>query len=404
MTARGAASGELQSMVDDLAESLGRSVVIDDPGIRLLCASRHFGDEDPVRVRSVLQRSAGSDIIAYVLGQAPDSWPGAGMLAGSVELGMLPRFCVPLRQQELLLGYLMVIDAGQTLTAREIEAIERCSRAAAAQLYADHAVDAESAATASALRDLLGAGAAAREAAQALLLRDRSLRDAHFTVVTAVAVEPGADTPAQVAAALGAGLRQFAQSTTVRGIVDGDRAALLQLRSRPLTGPELRAQARRLLETVGAMLDRSALPVAGVGGQAAGLRDAWISRRQALLAARAARRLGSPDGVGVWDELGELAVLVQLPDDVLLARSPAEPLAALAAHESGARLRETLRCYLDNAGSVPRTAATLHLHRTSLYYRLGQIRDITGLDLDDGRNRFLLHLALRLDDLGFPTE
>jgi len=152
------------------------------------------------------------------------------------------------------------------------------------------------------------------------------------------------------------------------------------------------------------MLDASAMPVVGVGGHVSGLRDAWISGRQALLAAAVARRLGRSDGVGIWDELGEFAVLVQLPDDAVPAQSVAGPLRALAAHDSGARLRATLRCFLDHAGSVPRTAAALHLHRTSLYYRLGQIRDITGLDLDDGRNRFLLDLGLRLEDLGFPTE
>jgi DNA-binding PucR family transcriptional regulator len=108
--------------------------------------------------------------------------------------------------------------------------------------------------------------------------------------------------------------------------------------------------------------------------------------------------------VGVWSELGELAVLAQLPDDALPTAAVTGPLRALAEHDGGARLRETLRCFLDNGGSVPRTAAALHLHRTSLYYRLGQIRDITGVDLDDGRARLLLHLGLRLDDLRFPTE
>ena len=53
---------------------------------------------------------------------------------------------------------------------------------------------------------------------------------------------------------------------------------------------------------------------------------------------------------------------------------------------------------------MPRTAAALHLHRTSLYYRLGQIRTLTGLDLDDGRTRFQLQLGLYLEDLAFSTE
>ncbi|GII95168.1 hypothetical protein Ssi02_53990 [Sinosporangium siamense] len=43
-------------MVDSLANRLQRSVAIDDRQIRLIVASKHFGDEDPVRIKSVLGR------------------------------------------------------------------------------------------------------------------------------------------------------------------------------------------------------------------------------------------------------------------------------------------------------------------------------------------------------------
>ncbi|GAA2386644.1 helix-turn-helix domain-containing protein [Streptomyces coeruleofuscus] len=62
-------------------------------------------------------------------------------------------------------------------------------------------------------------------------------------------------------------------------------------------------------------------------------------------------------------------------------------------------LRDTPRCFLDNAGSIPRTADALRLHRTSLYYRLRQIREITGLDLDNGADRLVLHMGLRVEEL-----
>ncbi|GAA2552435.1 helix-turn-helix domain-containing protein [Pseudonocardia hydrocarbonoxydans] len=80
------------------------------------------------------------------------------------------------------------------------------------------------------------------------------------------------------------------------------------------------------------------------------------------------------------------------------ARHPAaRALRALAAHDPGDRLRETLAVYLDEAGSAPRTAKALALHRTSLYHRLRRIEEITGMDLSDGRDRLVLHLGLRLD-------
>jgi hypothetical protein len=231
MAGRSAVSGELQSMIDDLAGQLGRSVVIDDPCIRLVCASRHFGDEDPVRVRAVLQRTAGAEIIAFVLAQEPHRWSRAGMLPGSAELGLLPRFCVPLREQGQLLGYLMVIDAERTLTVDEVESIQRCSRAVAAQLHTEQVTDDAAALVDSTLPDLLGDDATARDTARAALVRARLLRDAPFALVSVVVVDQGVDTPAQVETALRATVRPLTRSAGAWGTVHGDRAALLQLRS-----------------------------------------------------------------------------------------------------------------------------------------------------------------------------
>ncbi|MFD0884960.1 PucR family transcriptional regulator, partial [Streptosporangium algeriense] len=64
-------------------------------------------------------------------------------------------------------------------------------------------------------------------------------------------------------------------------------------------------------------------------------------------------------------------------------------------HEHPA-LAATLETYLDSGGDAQETARLLHLHRTSLYYRLTRIEEITGRSLKDGANRLELHLALKL--------
>lgn len=140
----------------------------------------------------------------------------------------------------------------------------------------------------------------------------------------------------------------------------------------------------------------------GVGGRHTGLDDAWTSYEQALVAARAARRLPTLKSAGDWELLGELAVLLQLPEHVLNASLVPKPLRTLSDTHGGDRLRDTLRCFLERAGSIPRTADTLGIHRTSLYYRLRQIQEITGLDLDDGAHRLTLHLGLRIEELLAP--
>ncbi len=51
--------------------------------------------------------------------------------------------------------------------------------------------------------------------------------------------------------------------------------------------------------------------------------------------------------------------------------------------------------FLDRAGQAGRTAAALGIHRQTLYYRLSRIQQITGLDLNDGEDRLLLHMAVK---------
>ena len=51
---------------------------------------------------------------------------------------------------------------------------------------------------------------------------------------------------------------------------------------------------------------------------------------------------------------------------------------------------------LDNGGDVTASAAELHIHRTTLYYRLDRIEALTGVNLRLAAGRDDLHLALQL--------
>ncbi|WP_367128171.1 PucR family transcriptional regulator [Saccharothrix sp. HUAS TT1] len=105
--------------------------------------------------------------------------------------------------------------------------------------------------------------------------------------------------------------------------------------------------------------------------------------QQALAAAELARLDPAlPDQVR-WSELGAYRLL--------LGASPDEVLAGLSDV-----LVRTLEVYLDAGCEVRVAAERLHLHRTSLYYRLGRIAELTGRDLADGGVRLELHLALKL--------
>lgn len=65
----------------------------------------------------------------------------------------------------------------------------------------------------------------------------------------------------------------------------------------------------------------------------------------------------------------------------------------------GPVLAATAKTFLDLGGSIAKTAQQVSVHRGTLYYRLEQVEEITGLRLEDGRHRLLLHLGLILSEI-----
>ena len=95
------------------------------------------------------------------------------------------------------------------------------------------------------------------------------------------------------------------------------------------------------------------------------------------------------EGLGVY---GNLTLLTRNHEDAQLPLTP--NIAALREEDSA--LFDTLELFLDNAGSIAKTSEELCIHRSTLYYRLKRIADITGTDLNSGLDRFTLHLELKL--------
>jgi sugar diacid utilization regulator len=392
----------LQTIVDDLAEELARSVVINDPVNRVLCTSRHFGDEDAARIRAVLQRDAGPEASRYLFELGVARWPRAAMVPARPDLGLNARLCVPLRERAELLGLLLVIDADQTLTPQEISRIEEVSKSAAAVLEQRRV--AADGARADRDRELLrlldGEAEERRQALRAGIAAEWMVNGPEVVVTVLEARQPAAS-PAEVDIALRTVLESAArrQQRRLLTVVRDGRGTMVEAAAR-IDVCETTTRAERMAVGLGQLVSGDG--AAGVGGVAPGLEEAWRSRAQATTALRGSRLIPGCGPVVSWESLGTYAILLQLPDDAFSSALRPEPVARLLRHEKGSRLVETLRTYLDFGGSVPRTAEALHLHRTSLYYRLDQIREITGLDIDDGRNRLLLHLGLLLEDLNSP--
>ncbi len=147
--------------------------------------------------------------------------------------------------------------------------------------------------------------------------------------------------------------------------------------------------AERILAEVRARHPRARVRC-GIGashGGAGGLRRSAGEARTALAADDA--------DVACFDALGMRRILVEWAATTTAADTIdtlLHPLDELGPQRSAEAIR-TLRAFLDCQGSLTRAAATLHLHRNSLSYRLNRIRDRLDVDLDDPEQWLALQLA-----------
>lgn len=388
----------IQTLVDELAEHLGRAVVVDDTDVHLISASRHFGDEDEQRIRTVLQREVGLGPRKHILNQGVSTWTKPGVIPGRADLGMQARLCTPIRHRGFLLGLILVIDADGSLTSEEVSMTEKAAGEISAHLYASHLrmsgvrVDREGA-----VQHLLSPDQAVRRRSLDHFRRSGWLSTTQRTVVTALQVlDTPVGAPVTGRDALRAAISGMKPSRTHGLWIDNDCAYLVHVADGPTLLNDARKLAQRIAAAVEELLGPGGRCVAGIGEVVNELEDAWSSRDQALIAARAAERVATFGSVAAWEDLGAYASILQLPPHALGANLLPRSIRQLMADSEPGWLVETLESFLDHGGSAPRTAAALHIHRTSLYYRLDRIRATTGLDLDDGENRLTLHLGVRM--------
>ncbi len=115
-----------------------------------------------------------------------------------------------------------------------------------------------------------------------------------------------------------------------------------------------------------------------------------------------ARRLRSQEQVLRFEDLGYMHTLFQAGRQSLERNAQVPVLRRLLA-EKQADLFHTLETYLDAGGNSVQTADSLHIHRSTLNYRLARIREICAVDLSSPGTRLNLQIALKLlrlfDDL-----
>jgi hypothetical protein len=399
---------ELQRIVDAVAARAGRPALIEDRRQRLVVYSEHNGQMDDVRRDSILRRQTTPEVIAW--------FRDAGIMRARKPvrtpacpgLDLLPRVCVPIRHQDLLLGFVWFIDADGDLTDEDIDGVTGPMAELSLALYRENllgelATQRETEAT----RTLLVEAADARGHAVSALLADGTVAgDGPSTALVAQLVPaPGrsVDEVARIALeqALVATRRWFGVREALH-LVRHDHAVLVLCGDRLISRPSPDRVGRRLdeaLTTATRGLGSVARTLVGVGQQRPGLADAVHSYDEALQAARVGVQLPGLGRVVSWAGLGVYRVLSRMDPEHLDAAGVHPGLERLLPDSTHQVLLETLEAYLDLAGNIHATAERLRLHRTTLYYRLQRVERLADTDLKDGNERLCLHLALKLSRL-----
>jgi hypothetical protein len=328
---------DVQQQVEALAGVLGCAVLVEDQQHRPLWWSAQ-GEVDDVRMRSILQREPPPGAAALVTRLGLPMAPGPVRTPSLPDVDMAERWCVPLRHGRDLVGYLWVIDADGRVSEDDLGPVIACAKVAADVIARLEPSEDERLRRREQL--LLRLLAAPDADAAGELIDLEKLRPDSRVVVACPARSPGWPLPGGMSAH-----------------VDPAPGAVFDSGS-PVVIAELAVAVERARTTARAL--------------------------------RAGARLGSPS----WDSLGEWHLIVAAPPD--LTPGQVHPGAGVLAAQKRPELIETARCVLDNVGDVTVSAEQLHIHRSTLYYRLERIEELTGVNLRLAVGRDALQMALHL--------
>ncbi|PJJ63644.1 PucR family transcriptional regulator [Compostimonas suwonensis] len=391
----------LQRTVDLLAERIGRPAVLEDGGLRLLAFSTHTEPLDPVRERSILRREASDEVRRYLMRFIRNARHPV-RVPGDDDLELESRLCVPVVDDGEPIAYVWFVDPDSVIDAGDADwCCHQLSEIADGVRRSIAPSGLHSMARASHLvRSVLTDDETAQESARELvdggyLSADRGVAAVVFRALDSSDAVQDAFA-ASAASAFDALLLGPRRQSFVHAVHDSALVCFVSSANEA----ECRATVTALQTIVAKHTQEGgARLVTGVGGIRLDPADARASYREALVAARAADGFphqGAQGSQVYWPVSGanELAARIAVASE---ADFPLHPgfYTLLDDPEAGILL-ETLETYLDVAGNVQTAAAKLHLHRTSLYYRLHRIEKLASTDLKDGGERLNLHLSLKV--------
>jgi hypothetical protein len=378
---------ELQEVINDISAEVGVPTSLTDPRLNSLVFGPHEDSEiDSVRREALLRRSTPEWVREWFGRYGIDTASGPVRIPAVPERRLASRVVVPARWASTTCGYICLLDVRHELDEARLDTVVKAAREVGRVLYLDRQARHSDA---DLLGDLVRGSAAVRAKAAAHLSEQ-----GRFPVgwpVTAVFLRP-------VGGAAGTDAMEHWLWRDHAGLPRGalrclDAEGAVILAAVPPNGePE---HAERIADHLLARDQDLPELFVGIGDAQSDLHDAHLSYEHAQLAARAATIWPETGPVCSWDRLGALRVMIGTPEHLL--RDLMDPRVArlreVPAHVS---LIDTLETYLDSGCDNQATAACLHVHRGTVYYRLEKAASLCGMDLSNGMDRLTLHLGIKL--------
>ncbi|MFF4767064.1 PucR family transcriptional regulator [Streptomyces sp. NPDC001255] len=369
---------DYQELVDEISALLGAPATLEDKDFGLIAFGAHdSGPEDSldqVRTRTILTRTSSAAVRAWFEGFGIARATGPVRIPAAPDAGVLrDRVCLPVRHGGTVYGYVWLLDSAHGPTAPQLSsAMQVADRIG--ELLADEAT-AEDAATREFRRAVTTTTDWERDTALAALRAALGPHVDDLYTVLCVAPWPAEEPPP-------ARRVPGTAAACVLPTAGGGRRLAVLVRVRTGTGVPA-----SVLSAAGQLATGAA---AGVGAPRRGPAEVPELWREAAAAARAAAAEPALGPVAQWSAVGPYRLLTALPPGA--AHDPVLRDLLSPAH---AELARTVEVFLDHAGQAGRTAAALGIHRQTLYYRLSRVEQLTGLDLDDGEHRLLLHMGVK---------
>lgn len=395
---------EVQDLVDTIADTLQVGVSLDDMSGHLVAYSAHHGNVDDARIRALLQREVPADVLAWEVRHGVMTTAEPVIVPPNDELGMLARICVPLLHRGVRTGLLWVMqpDADEEAVSTGLQAVAAVKERT--DLLAVLLYEAASPQLDERREREITFADACRGDRQALANLATTIPRRPGSLEIAVTLHLTTD-PAEVSESHLVQLRVATQQVlaaahpVASAVQESHAVALFRSAGQ---GPQ------RMHREITTAIQLRETPTAtgppgttslwhlhtGVSSPIPDLDQIPKAYQQAVKAAQVAAVEPLLGPVVAWDEAGPYHLLAAIPDR--RAAAAAFPLyQQLRDNDPTGELLTTLEALYDHSDSVAQVAERLHLHRTSLYYRIGRIKDIIGTDPLTGWVRLEIHNALK---------